>query len=1251
MLKAIEGIATGKRLSGDIKKQGEQFKSATGLSGDELKEFASKCQIKGLAGTLRDTKADLRKIVVDWSATTDARARARLGDIRDMVRKKAGYQEEHRKVIRQVDLLDTLDLSEVEDLLPCPSSLADVGKVVEREQLADTINLVPSLTKPLLIHAEGGFGKTVFMESLASALSEENEVVFFDCFGGGAYRSPEDGRHLANRGLIHIANVLACRGLCDPILPGSDNAEMLFSTFRKRLEQSVSALATASPDRKLILFIDAIDNAAEYAKERRQHAFPTQLIESFERSRPVKGVKIVISSRTHRIPIALGDLSYQDFVLSSFTIEETNTYLRARLPSIRETEVHVAQSRSAGNARILEHLATSDRGLLDPSEINPIVLDDLLQQRIDSALTEAIRRGYKKDTIVAFLAGLSVLPPPVPLEEYAGAHGMETGVIESFAADLAPLLERSQHGMTFRDEPTETLVRRTYGADRQSLKRVAKNLLDRQNHSVYAARALPGLLQKLNDLTKLFQLAFDERFPESIPSTVGRHRIRYARLRSAIVQSASDKDWNKLVQLLVELSGVAASDQKGANFILDNPDLVINANDADALRRLFEIRTKWRGARHARLAIANILSGAKDDASRYFRKAADWISHDLQASDDDYNRARPEQLDLAAIPFYWIVQQQPKHAIYFMRYWYDWYGFEIAERVFGLMRYAISRDSTLSCALHGFIAALETDIDCLAGSMCFVELAEGERRNLLTKLYKACKRKTKLQTSGNYTEKHTYKLPDGLRKCAAIAASLGMRDEAIAISLRAPHERPSLWSYVDHWSDRDTFPFIFRVAILSAMKGTAIHERDLLPKDLLVFAKRLPKSASFDQLKDGIKKNLDRKQKKDREAQDPKTRIRDSLRSDAEHLLDHRLAPLVELTRALAAFLAAPLYQADKPFRDLLNVWENNRKPKENRYYERQFNPFFQLLGMKSVFFALWARSDLKAPSVRALIKRLDEDKYTSPSTLIQLIAIINRNRRFDVISAEQAVKAKSQIEPEDDVETRASLYANLARAILPVSTSEAKAYFRIGLEQLDSIGSGDYSFTNELLLFASSIKEQELPEKDFHTLTNVCELNMSHDESKFPWGKFGAAMSRTSGLRGLAKIARWHDREKITLDYTLLPYLTALVRDGKICPEYALALNRLANPVELFESDTRHFVEVVHLRSPNDKQLTAELIRQYGDNNPGVASSETVKTLWEIAKNVLGGSHPTTKYLSSAQSRFDTLRDERNGRLGALPN
>ena len=166
---AIDGIAEGRQLTGDAKNQAEQFKRAAALSGGPLTEFASKCQITGLAGSLKATKTNLSKILVDWSATVDARARARLGDMRDMVRKKAGHDAEHQKVIRQVDVLDALGLSDVEDLLPCPSSLAKVGKVVEREQVAEAAILVPSLAKPLLVHAAGGVGKTVFLNSLASS--------------------------------------------------------------------------------------------------------------------------------------------------------------------------------------------------------------------------------------------------------------------------------------------------------------------------------------------------------------------------------------------------------------------------------------------------------------------------------------------------------------------------------------------------------------------------------------------------------------------------------------------------------------------------------------------------------------------------------------------------------------------------------------------------------------------------------------------------------------------------------------------------------------------------------------------------------------------------------------------------------------------------------------------------------------------------------------------------------------------------
>lgn len=108
---AIDGIAGGRRLTGDAKAQAEQFETATGLTGRPLAEFASKCQINGLAGTLLGTKTGLWKILVDWSA--NAQAAARLGAMSVMVARKAGYDAQYQKVIRQVDVLDVLGLSDV----------------------------------------------------------------------------------------------------------------------------------------------------------------------------------------------------------------------------------------------------------------------------------------------------------------------------------------------------------------------------------------------------------------------------------------------------------------------------------------------------------------------------------------------------------------------------------------------------------------------------------------------------------------------------------------------------------------------------------------------------------------------------------------------------------------------------------------------------------------------------------------------------------------------------------------------------------------------------------------------------------------------------------------------------------------------------------------------------------------------------------------------------------------------------------
>ena len=249
---AIEGLASGVPLKGDAKKQASQFASACGLKGKELAEFARKVGTTGLAGSLRHNKQDLSRVLADSSAAPDAMARARLGGMRQLVREKAGLAGERQNVITRRTCL-THRVTEPGRPVSGAASFPKVGKVVEREQLSTVIDLIPTLDKPLLIHATGGIGKTVFLQSLSKALSENHETVLFDCFGGGAYRAPEDARHLPKRGLIHIINNLACDGLCDPLLPINENVEALVKAFRARLSQFFATLKRIARETTLLI--------------------------------------------------------------------------------------------------------------------------------------------------------------------------------------------------------------------------------------------------------------------------------------------------------------------------------------------------------------------------------------------------------------------------------------------------------------------------------------------------------------------------------------------------------------------------------------------------------------------------------------------------------------------------------------------------------------------------------------------------------------------------------------------------------------------------------------------------------------------------------------------------------------------------------------------------------------------------------------------------------------------------------------
>ena len=179
-----------------------------------------------------------------------------------------------------------------------------------------------------------------------------------------------------------------------------------------------------------------------------------------------------------------------------------------------------------------------------------------------------------------------------------------------------------------------------------------------------------------------------------------------------------------------------------------------------------------------------------------------------------------------------------------------------------------------------------------------------------------------------------------------------------------------------------------------------------------------------------------------------------------------------------------------------------------NPYRSQRLDHFFRHLGLTSLSLFLCLGPGLGTAAARNFLAVIHEIGIDSEN-LVRIVAVLAQTETLRALAGEQAIKARALIEKEDDVNYRASLFGTLGRAMLPASIDEASSYFRDGLEQLDAIGSGDYDFTNELLLFASEMKGDELDEHEFHTLTNICELNMGEEPRKFFWGAYGRGIPK----------------------------------------------------------------------------------------------------------------------------------------------
>jgi NACHT domain len=168
--------------------------------------------------------------------------------------------------------------------------------------------------------------------------------VLFDCFGGGAYRSFADGRHRPERGLLHIVNDLACRGICDPILPGSSDSAEVVRRSLQRFRQAIEVLRRTRPATRLVLIIDAADNAALEADERKQPSFPRVLLETISGQQAIPGLVLIVTARTERRELALGRATCEPYQLEPFSLDEAKAFITARRPEAASAQIEVIRS-------------------------------------------------------------------------------------------------------------------------------------------------------------------------------------------------------------------------------------------------------------------------------------------------------------------------------------------------------------------------------------------------------------------------------------------------------------------------------------------------------------------------------------------------------------------------------------------------------------------------------------------------------------------------------------------------------------------------------------------------------------------------------------------------------------------------------------------------------------------------------------------------------------------------------------------
>ncbi|MGJ1323680.1 hypothetical protein ACR780_13415 [Sphingobacterium faecium] len=1100
------------------------IKKYTGLSSDELFQFCKVLKFQDGEGDYNIQKDELKLEVAQLiSGAVD---NAQIESIVALVQERVLPDSEG--TISREDILKRFGISSERDLFPAPALWEKTENIIKREQHEELILNISNSSHPVIVHAPGGVGKSVFCRQLIDSLHPNSAGIAYDCFGAGLYRNRSESRHRHRDALVQIINELAVKGLCDPLLVQDTSQDNdIMKKFLLRIEISVKTLRQTSDSAILFILIDAADNAEMAAHEYNHPCFANELL----RENIPDGCKLVLLCRTERIQLLKPNSKISQLVLEAFCEHESLINLRKWFPQADNKDGTEFHRLTSGNPRVQAnalsvHASTVSELLLRLGPAGTTV-EQQIKLQLDTAVA-AIKDSLPdifQEQVQQICLGLASLPPHIPIEILAKTARVSIATIKSFVADIGRTLWLSDESVQFRDEPTETWFRETFLAKKEDFETYIKILEPLANHYTYVAEVLPHLYLQAEQYKKLIQIALSDSYlPEDNP--IDARNVRVYRLQYAFRAALKAKQYNDAINIATRAGEEVAGNQRQLGVFQNNVDLLITLQDKQkvqdiAFKRL--LRGKWDGSEN--VYTSSLLSGIseyKGEARGYLRAAVNWLliySEELRKNDQGYSQNEVTEKDILEISYSFFNIYGVSDCIDFLN------RFTSKAFVFDIMQSLVRRlvDIGNFEAINDFLKiCIRQPYYTIAIVSELVKIGRFPEAQFID----TC-------LSILICSKSRIKKPKQYYHDDNITAAVISFVEACLHEKLPPNQLLQVLRY-----------YIPKKASRMVYSGNHSQERTIYLKALAIRSLLEDKlEVNFDAI---LPQDLTDKKKKN------------------DYDRDNDIKEFKEVINALFPWYILRcriLSQQDLNFKDeVKNANEKSNQARNNRYRSHDSLPN-EIAALQSSILILFDKGTNEEVSWFCNTYIINNKSLWIPDELDTVRAAF-RLPHLSLLKPILEHGAYKRIKDitEDGPEQTAERYIGLARAVLNTASDDASVYFEEAVNIVSKFGD---EIVRRWEAVASLAKQacngDSVNDKLAYRFIRCAEVVGEYVSREKYWnrGEAIAICTRMSCGEGISALSRWRDRDVGRFEYELEALLIELVKSGKVSPSVGWSMSR----------------------------------------------------------------------------------------------